>query len=475
MKKLLKKAYVRLSRYLRHRPHKSGEPSQRVKADCEFFARISGTAQPLSRANPRVREPSVTALSLDAATPCQKARLGDPGVCYAGVPMNIVIASYLTFDNNSALHITGFANALTALGHRVVVSAAGPTSNAVDFGVPRFRCIPRQLTSESPELLGKYFAGTGSGVPDLVHCWTPRESVRNVARAIIKRYGCPYIVHFEDNETTLASIEATNEAPEMIRAFAAGAAGATIIVDALRDVLPDGLPFHLLEPGVDSNIFAPDLGEFDRKRLCDALGVPPDAWIAVYPGTTNSATVDDIFSLYTAIHALNALGFKVHLIRTGADCAPEIDARLARFSGTYVTQLGFVRRGWLVEILKMADFFVQPGAPDAFNNYRLPSKIPEFLATGRPLVLPRTNVGLRMQDGVNALLMQRGDAAEIAQCVERLLTDAALADRLAREGRRFAIEHFDWQRSTKGLEGFYRDVLARTRRSSDNSTGGRTN
>jgi glycosyltransferase involved in cell wall biosynthesis len=389
--------------------------------------------------------------------------------------MNVVIISYHTYNNNSALHITGFANALTALGHRIVVSAIGPVSDAGDFGVPRFRCISHQLISKNPELLGNYFAGAGTGVPDLIHCWTPREGVRDVARAIIKRYGCPYVVHLEDNETTLASIGATLEAPQMIREFVAGAAGATIIVDALRDTLPEGLALHLLEPGVDSSIFAPNLDEFDRKRLCDALEVPSDAWIAVYPGTGHPATADDMFSLYTAVHALNACGYKVHLIRTGVDCTPEVDARFSRFPRTHVTYLGFVQRSWLVEILKLADFFVQPGGPDAFNNYRLPSKIPEYLATGRPVVLPRANVGLRMQDGVNALLMQRGDAEEITQCVERLLTDPALADRLGREGRRFAIEHFDWQRSTKGLEGFYRDVLARARRTSDNSTDGRSN
>ena len=100
--------------------------------------------------------------------------------------MNVVIISYHTYNNNSALHITGFANALTALGHRIVVSAIGPVSDAGDFGVPRFRCISHQLISKNPELLGNYFAGAGTGVPDLIHCWTPREGVRDVARAIIK-------------------------------------------------------------------------------------------------------------------------------------------------------------------------------------------------------------------------------------------------------------------------------------------------
>ncbi|MGA8611328.1 MAG: glycosyltransferase family 4 protein [Xanthobacteraceae bacterium] len=450
--------------YLRYRIR---EPklSRRAEADWEFFINIPGRAQPLLRRSAQGRESSSDSVSRggDAAV-SDKARTDNSGEPHTGAPMNVVTISYHTYNNNSALHITGFANALTALGHKVVVCAAGPTSDAGDFGVPRFRCIPHQVIRENPEALGKYFASMGSGVPDLVHCWTPREGVRSVARAIIERYGCPYIVHFEDNEIALASIGATIEAPEMIREFVAGAAGATIIVDALRDTLPERLPVHLLEPGVDGNMFAPNLSDFDRKRLCDALDIPSDAWITVYPGTGHPATADDIFSLYAAVHALNASGYKVHLIRTGVDCTPEIDARFSRFPRTNVTYLGFVQRSWLVEILKLADFFVQPGGPDAFNNYRLPSKIPEFLATGRPLVLPRANVGLQMKDGVNALLMQRGDAAEITQCVERLLTDPELAGRLGQEGRRFAIEHFDWQRSTKQLEGFYRDVLARTRR-----------
>jgi glycosyltransferase involved in cell wall biosynthesis len=64
-----------------------------------------------------------------------------------------------------------------------------------------------------------------------------------------------------------------------------------------------------------------------------------------------------------------------------------------------------------------------------------------------------------MDDRMNALLMQRGDAAEIAECVEVLLTDSALAARVGQDGRRFAIEHFNWQRSAEGLESFYRVVL----------------
>jgi glycosyltransferase involved in cell wall biosynthesis len=45
--------------------------------------------------------------------------------------------------------------------------------------------------------------------------------------------------------------------------------------------------------------------------------------------------------------------------------------------------------------------------------------------------------------------------------VEALLSDPVLADRIGQAGRRFAIEHFNWERSTKQLESFYRRILGR--------------
>jgi glycosyltransferase involved in cell wall biosynthesis len=120
-----------------------------------------------------------------------------------------------------------------------------------------------------------------------------------------------------------------------------------------------------------------------------------------------------------------------------------------------------VSRNWLIDLFKLADFFVQPGGPGDFNSYRLPSKLPELLAMGRPVVLPKTNIGLLMHDRVNALLTQRGDAAEITECVEALLRDSELAERIGQAGRRFAIEHFSWKRSTQQLEGFFRRILRR--------------
>ena len=389
-------------------------------------------------------------------------------------PMNILLVNYGPYDNNSGIHISGFAYALIDLGHRVVISAAGALGEYdADPAAPSCSNVSHRRIRDNPGVLAEFFRGEA---PDLVHCWTPRREHRSVVRVVTGKYKCPYIVHFEDNEMAIARANGTAPKPGSRgtqrgapsdrllpddHEFVVGAAGVTIIVDPLREVLPAGLPIHLLQPGVDSNLFAPSCDAAERARLREAFDLPSDARIIVYPGNLHPANADDMFSLYAAVHALNAQGCHVHLIRSGTDHIAVIDPRFAKLSMRHVTHLGWVSRDRLIKILKLADFFVQPGGPDEFNNYRLPSKLPELLAMGRPVVMPQTNIGLLMQDQVNAILMQRGDAAEITQCVEALLNDPALAERVGREGRRFAIEHFNWSSSATQLVAFYRRLLRR--------------
>ena len=105
--------------------------------------------------------------------------------------------------------------------------------------------------------------------------------------------------------------------------------------------------------------------------------------------------------------------------------------------------------------MALADFFVQPGAPDAFNDYRFPSKLPEFFALGRPVVLPRTNLGASLRHGTDAWVLDRADAAGIATAVRALRADPALAEKLSRGAAAYAAEHFSWARSAAALAKFH--------------------
>ena len=109
----------------------------------------------------------------------------------------------------------------------------------------------------------------------------------------------------------------------------------------------------------------------------------------------------------------------------------------------------------MMDLLRLADVLVQPGAPDPFNRYRLPSKLPEFLAMARPVILPRANIGLDLVHGVEAITMTRGDATEIIACLRPLLADEDKAREMGHAGRAFAMRRFSWRRSAEALAAFY--------------------
>jgi glycosyltransferase involved in cell wall biosynthesis len=222
-----------------------------------------------------------------------------------------------------------------------------------------------------------------------------------------------------------------------------------------------------LQPGVDATLWTPALEPSDRNWLRRKLGVPADVRIIVYPGNVHAANAKEVLELYRAMHMLNGEGTKVHLVRTGLNTCPDLVHDFERLASKHVTHLGWIDRSHLVEIIKLADVFVQPGAADDFNRYRLPSKLPEFFAVGRPVILPATNVGLRLRDGVDAMLLHRGDASEIAELVTEVLRRNELAERLGRNARQFAVENFNWQRSALDLDQFYHSVLAVRLSSSD--------
>ena len=65
-------------------------------------------------------------------------------------------------------------------------------------------------------------------------------------------------------------------------------------------------------------------------------------------------------------------------------------------------QVSFRPRSELPDYYALADVLIQPGRADDFNDFRIPSKLPEFFAMGLPVVLPPTNVGRHDETGRSA-------------------------------------------------------------------------
>lgn len=370
--------------------------------------------------------------------------------------IRVAFVNYGEAGNNSSRHIRGFGTELRALGHEVTYYDRGPDPHKPEGEPGALVYHPHALRPP---------AWPQTGAPDIIHGWTPRNGVRRFVHRLRWRVAIPYLVHLEDNEQHLTEsflgqphigawtrpIRALMSGITHPRAgarFLARAAGATVITPALAEFLPAALPWHVLEPGVDAERFAP-APPARREAIRARLGLPGDTRFLVYTGNTHHANRAEVTALYDAVRALHGEGHALMLLRTGHAGAEGAGAP------PWLRQFGVLPEEGMIDLLRLADFLVQPGAPDQFNRYRLPSKLPEFLAMGRPVILPRANIGLELEDGVEAITMARGDAAEIIACLRPLLADEDRARDLGRAGRAFAMRRFSWRRSAEALAVFY--------------------
>ncbi len=394
--------------------------------------------------------------------------------------MNVLFFCHDDFACNSMGHIAGAAAGLRALGHACAAAIPGDDRASVSAlgATPPFRPVLFSETWETPRAL--FPDGRAA---DILHAWTPREHVRRaVERCRREMPGARLVVHLEDNEEFLTARFAGEDHarlrelpdaelaarlpvhlshPREYRRFLQSADGITGIVAPLADFAPPGVPFVEWWPGVDFQAYHPGAPD---PALRASLGIRPGEKILCYPGSSHFANGEEMGNLYEAVFLLNRRGTPCRLVRTGRD-TPDFPARFAPDElAKTVLHLGFVERSRLPGLLRLADVLVQPGADDAFNRYRLPSKLPEFLASGRPVVMPRANVGLRVRPGIEALLLETGRSEEIAAACQNVFDDPVLGRRLAEEGARFARRRFDPGVNALALEKFYQCARSPWRR-----------
>lgn len=233
--------------------------------------------------------------------------------------------------------------------------------------------------------------------------------------------------------------------------------------ERLRRGEPDRRPAPEVRPAVDPAVDFARIGrpadEREREARKRELFIDPDATVIVAHGEEHPAERRAAFSLYTAIMLLRRRGRNVVLVRTGREVLPALDLSLDSIRRNNVVSLGELGPSDLLDVCRVADLFVQPGAPGADDRFGFPSHLPAFLASGRPVVLPRAHLGLRLRDGVEARLLQDGRGLEIAQVVAELMADPARAEAIGQAGRE-AARKLDPSVQAAALDAFYAALLS---------------
>ena len=356
---------------------------------------------------------------------------------------NVLFLSHCGFTGNSAYHVYSIATELERLDWSPAIAVPRSPGGVRDLGRPRF-----QVLSFRDVLRGELRFPDGNG-PDLVHAFTPRKPIRDLTLVLVRHYGFPYVVHLEDNEMAVQAAVVSTYDPAAVTAFLDAAAGVSAVIDRLLELKPDRIPGGVIWPGYDESIDRPGRS---RESIRHDIGLGEDELAILYPGNVHEVNADEVSNLYEAVKSLRASGRNLILVKSGWTRVSS--TRLPKL-GRGIRDLGWISRRRVLELLSAADILVQPGSPGPFNDYRFPSKLPEFLASGRPVVLPRSNIGLHLRDGVEAMLLKDGGPDEISEKVALLEADPELREQLGERGRAFAQRELQWSKNVHEVVRLY--------------------
>ena len=440
------------------------QSNRRKQNDTLFKKRMGAYIQQVYADHSKADKPLTLAESYVQNTPNSNTKM--PTAVCPSTTLNILFVLYDSIHCNGGIHVQLFAERLNKLGAECRFAVPVHKSEAGSNGAID-RCIRtyKQIKADGPGF-------SNGSPPDIIHAWTPREKVRKLCESIRDKYHCPVIVHLEDNEEYLTEaavgvsfidlkkmpegkldklIPENRYHPIKGHRFLDNAQGLTMIVDTLSHFNSDTTPSLKLTPPVDERLFYPRPMNFKLRR---ELNIPDNHLVLAYTGNVHTANQEEVRELYRAVYLLNQQGQPATLIRTGKNAA---DIGKEPWIKEHEKNLGWVDRSLIANILAAANVLVQPGLPGPFNDQRIPSKLPEFFSMGRPVILPRTNLGLKVEHGLEGYVLERADGENIATAVFEIGKDIKMAGKLAAGGRVFSQTKLK-QADTADMIAFYADI-----------------
>jgi glycosyltransferase involved in cell wall biosynthesis len=386
--------------------------------------------------------------------------------------MRIVLISHTNFLGNSAMHVFSMAEALMEIGHDPVVLVPDSPETVERYRPPTF---PIRLYEEA--LCDNHLPFKTKGEVQLLHAWSPREHVRKITTALSRKFGCPYCVHMEDNEEQIVRDELKGMSLEELRSlpdcyldiltdpyrshpvryqnFLGNAAGYTCLIEPLLRFKPANVPGVVFWPGFDPGF---DRLPKDARASRMKYGLSEEELVVLYCGNSHYSIVRDLRNLYLAVALLRLRGLNIRLLRTGFDHAP-LDLPSDSLREQISLELGFLDREEIPTLLGLSDILVQPGRSDAFNDYRFPSKLTEYLVSGKPVILPNSNIGRELTDNFHALKLEHGTVRELSAKMEILANDPQLRMKLGSNSRSFALKQLRWTIAGAIVDGLYRKIF----------------
>src|SRR5712692_2878529 len=371
----------------------------------------------------------------------------------------------------AATHIKGFVSAATELGAQVNL-----ISNDYLAGLDE-----KELTLVDPEPVGTtraafdlrnnliFSAGALSEIErapvDLIYQRYGRFTWAGVAAGL--KTGVPLFLEYNGSEVWIGKHWDMSGMIPLLERFERlnlNAAARIFVVSEVerRNLLRAGVRDEkiIVNPnGVDVQEFRPRVGGASVRR---ELGVRESEIVAGFVGTFGPW--HGVLTLAEAI-TLSPNDCGVRFLLVGAGRFRDEVERIVRSAGKteQVIFAGHVEHERVPPLLDACDILLSPHVPleDGSDFFGSPTKLFEYMAMGKGIIASRLGqIGEVLADKETALLVEPGNAGQLADAILCLSRSRELRESLGGAARRVAVERHTWQRNAERVLNAYREWIA---------------
>jgi len=303
--------------------------------------------------------------------------------------------------------------------------------------------------------------------PDVVIGTSPQLLVGLAGWALARRYGRPFV--FEVRDLWPESLPASGVGREGSAFYRTLAAIARFLYRAADLVVPVTEPFcatirahaprariAVVENGVDTELFRP----IADRRIKQRLGLDR-RFVASYIGTLGLAHGLDV--LLRAARVLRDRAPDVAFLLVGEGADRERLETAARAEGlTNVRFTGQRPRAEIPEYIAASDACLVPLRPSPLFETVLPSKMLEFMACARPVVVGVSGYARALvEESGGGLGVTPDDHDGLAEVLLRLRDEPVLGDKFGESGRHFVVERFSRRAKAATYLAALREVAGR--------------
>ena len=169
----------------------------------------------------------------------------------------------------------------------------------------------------------------------------------------------------------------------------------------------------------------------------------------LYAGNVTRHVLEGITNIGLAIRKVNkTYGTNYFLFITGIDYTKEVQNRL--FDDVLLGN--FLRKDLVGKLMRKSVANLQCGSLDIFDKYRFPSKLPEYLISGRPLITENFDLDIQLRDKLNCILVEESSYGAWVTAIEKFISmPDHLVQGIASNAHEIALKELNWESNIRVL------------------------